>query len=94
MDDLALVRRSPGKDRRPPAVGRVTVLRGRGDYLVSAAPYPAQHRSDTEPVNVRTPSHRQAGTGPRIFGRKVRDLERRLTPRVSPHSWSAARVTY
>ena len=42
MDDLALVRRRPGRDRRPPAAGRVAVLRGRGDRLVSAAPHPAR----------------------------------------------------
>jgi len=35
---MAGPRRRRGTDRRPPAAGRVTVLRGRGDRLVTAAP--------------------------------------------------------
>lgn len=77
MDDPALVRRRPGQDRRPPAAGRVAVLRDRGDRLVSAAPHPApapqRHRTgsigafpshrqtDSQPTNIR--SGRMCGPG-------------------------------
>jgi hypothetical protein len=35
LDDLALVRRRSGEDHHPPTAGRVAVLRGGGDRLVS-----------------------------------------------------------
>ncbi len=65
MDDLALVRRRPGKDPHPPATRRATVLRSRGDRLVSDAPHPApapqRHRTGSI---CASPSHRQADSRP------------------------------